>query len=78
MVESCSLIRGRKCIITEIDFVVDAKAVSGAYFGKGASPILLTDVECLGHEDYLVECPANIGEVDCSHGEDAGVICIPT
>ena len=38
--------------------------------------ILLDDVECEGRERSLLECKrARLGEHNCSHAEDVGVIC---
>ena len=56
-------------------FYSDAVAKTGAYFGQG-SRIYLDDVDCTGFEDRLVDCDHNgIGVHDCTHYEDAGVIC---
>ena len=49
-----------------------------ATFGQGTGPILLDEVACVGTENRLIECNANpIGTNDCSHSEDAGVMCQP-
>ena len=46
------------------------------YFGEGSGLILLDDVNCNGRESSIFTCNHNIfGEHDCSHQEDAGVIC---
>lgn len=40
-------------------------------------PIHLDDVECIGSERRLIDCPGNqIGDHNCDHSEDAGVVCI--
>ena len=48
-------------------------------FSPSASPsvpIWLDDVNCNGLENNLMECQHNgIGNHDCDHHEDAGVIC---
>ena len=50
--------------------------LSAVHFGGGFVPILLDEVECVGTEAKLVNCNSNfVGEHDCSHSEDAGVIC---
>lgn len=47
-----------------------------AYFGPGEGDIWLDDVRCVGNESTLLHCqhPA-LGENNCGHGEDAGVVC---
>ncbi|XP_043930546.1 HHIP-like protein 1 [Protopterus annectens] len=52
-------------------------ATRRAEFGEGSSlQIFLDDVECTGTEKTLLECfHAGIGKHNCSHKEDAGVIC---
>ncbi|NWR95469.1 CD6 protein, partial [Furnarius figulus] len=45
-----------------------------ATFGRGHGPILRDELGCGGHERHLWECPA-APEHDCSHKEDAGVVC---
>ncbi|XP_030844533.1 neurotrypsin isoform X1 [Strongylocentrotus purpuratus] len=45
-------------------------------FGQGTGAILLDNVNCVGNEASIVDCPMNdIGDEDCTHSEDAGVIC---
>ncbi|XP_062601527.1 deleted in malignant brain tumors 1 protein-like isoform X2 [Saccostrea cucullata] len=47
-----------------------------AFFGPGYGPIWMDQVECLGTENNLFQCPRSaFGEHDCGHGEDAGVVC---
>ena len=53
-------------------------AVKRARFGAAeiSVPILMDGMRCRGSEKALDHCPFNgWGNHDCSHGEDAGVIC---
>ncbi|XP_015486916.1 T-cell differentiation antigen CD6 isoform X2 [Parus major] len=50
------------------------RAPGNASFGRGHGPILRDEVGCKGHERDLWECPAAL-EHDCSHKEDASVVC---
>ncbi len=48
----------------------------GIGFTVGNGQILLDDVNCVGNETRLVDCPARpLGDHNCSHSEDAGVRC---
>ena len=46
-------------------------------FGQGASLIFLDEVGCTGGEERLIFCSHRgpVGNHDCTHAEDAGVIC---
>ena len=47
-----------------------------AAYGQGTGPIWLDNVECIGNEARLADCPANaIGSHNCIHFEDASVRC---
>ncbi len=53
-----------------------AVARSVATFGQGADPIWLDNVSCGGGEETVSQCGSNgWGSHNCSHGEDAGVVC---
>ncbi|XP_021154820.1 T-cell differentiation antigen CD6 isoform X1 [Columba livia] len=50
------------------------RVLANSAFGRGTGPILRDDVGCEGHEQHLGDCPATLDH-DCSHKEDAGVVC---
>ena len=55
---------------------LDIVPVLRAYFGAGSSTVHLDGIHCYGNESNLLMCPRNtLGMHDCSHNEDAGVIC---
>ena len=66
-----------KAMIVIIILLPGSIARSEAFFGQGTGPILLDDVQCLGTEAQLVNCPnIGIGNHNCVHSEDAGVTCL--
>ncbi|XP_062432929.1 HHIP-like protein 1, partial [Rhea pennata] len=64
-------------VCRQLGFARAARASKGAEFGAGSGlPILLDEVRCSGRERSLLECAhAGLGAHDCSHEEDAGVVC---
>jgi len=51
-------------------------SVGSAYFGEGSGSILLHNVTCSGYESTLLSCNHGLGSSEnCSHSQDAGVIC---
>ena len=54
---------------------VGAISVGGAYFGEG-SGLILGSIYCTGTESNLTLCSTgSVGQHDCHHGRDVGVIC---
>ncbi|NXG71762.1 HIPL1 protein, partial [Baryphthengus martii] len=64
-------------VCRQLGFPYVVRASKKAEFGEGTSlRILLDDVQCFGQEKTLLECThADIGTHNCSHEEDAGVVC---
>ncbi|XP_056452122.1 deleted in malignant brain tumors 1 protein-like [Gadus chalcogrammus] len=51
-------------------------ATNKAYFGPGAGPIWLDDVNCGGNETSITDCEhQGFGSQNCKHAQDAGIIC---
>ena len=49
-----------------------------ANFGEGHGPIHYDDLQCTGEEDELAQCQhSGLGNSNCGHHEDAGVVCSP-
>ncbi|CAI9728058.1 deleted in malignant brain tumors 1 protein-like [Octopus vulgaris] len=47
-----------------------------ARYGPGTGPIWIDDLKCSGKEHFITDCKFNDwGKHDCSHAEDAGVLC---
>ncbi len=48
-----------------------------AAFGEGTGPIFLSHLTCGGSEEGLLSCTSQafLGIADCSHADDAGVVC---
>lgn len=61
------------------DGAIGALTTSGAFFGQGEGPIFLKNFNCLGNESHLLQCNSEllseVGQHNCAHIEDAGVIC---
>ncbi len=42
-----------------------------------STPTWLDEVDCVGTENRLIDCPANaFGVEDCDHSQDVGLVCM--
>lgn len=63
-------------VCQQLDYALATYADRSLEFGKGTGTIWMDDVVCDGTESSLEDCRrTDWGEHDCSHKEDAGVIC---
>lgn len=65
-------------VCKELGFSQALAAPHGSYYGAGsdAVAILMDNVQCSGTEATLIDCPfKGWGINDCSHDDDAGVLC---
>ena len=63
-------------MMQNVIILLDGQATYNAYFGQGNGAVALELVACTGSETSLLSCPSNIiFQTDCSHSDDAGVIC---
>ncbi|XP_029281880.1 deleted in malignant brain tumors 1 protein-like isoform X2 [Cottoperca gobio] len=63
-------------VCRELNCGIALEAKKSAFFGEGHNTIWLDDVECIGTESSILKCPHRpMGENNCGHSEDAGVIC---
>ena len=47
-----------------------------AFFGAGEGDVILDNLNCLGNESSLLDCPSNgLFVENCYHSEDAGATC---
>ena len=57
-------------------FCTAGTALSNAYYGQGNVSALLDNLNCLGTETSLLNCPnSGIGVTSCTHADDASVQC---
>ncbi|XP_075939995.1 scavenger receptor cysteine-rich type 1 protein M130-like [Anarhichas minor] len=69
-------IRDAQVVCRAMDCGTAQTAKGSAFFGQGQGNTWLDDVGCFGNETSLLHCRhRTLGTNDCSHGEDAGVVC---
>ena len=52
-----------------------AIAVGSQLFGEGTRPIVITNINCSGTEQSLLNCMHNTGSTCTTERDDAGVVC---
>ena len=63
-------------VCRQLDYAMATSAPGQAAFGPGSGPIWYDDVDCSGTEMNLTQClHTALGTHNCSHDEDAGVVC---
>uniref|UniRef100_A0A8C4YXM2 SRCR domain-containing protein n=1 Tax=Gadus morhua TaxID=8049 RepID=A0A8C4YXM2_GADMO len=63
-------------VCRQLHFKGAVSAAAGGTFGEGTGQIWLDQTKCVGTENSLSNCSYNgWGLIDCSHKDDAGVIC---
>ena len=60
---------------TSVTIITGTVPFAGGVFPSGTGFIVLADVECIGTETALDNCPSGDGS-SCRHSEDAGVRCL--
>ena len=56
--------------------LIGATGQRGAAYGQGSGPVTLGQVQCIGNESSIFNCPQNdVGTQNCVHSQDAGVTC---
>ncbi|XP_075900741.1 scavenger receptor cysteine-rich domain-containing protein DMBT1-like isoform X2 [Nelusetta ayraudi] len=69
-------IREAQVVCRAMDCGTATSVKSSAFFGPGEGDISLDDVRCVGNESSLLHCQhRTLGESNCDHSEDAGVVC---
>ncbi|XP_078664358.1 uncharacterized protein LOC144907298 isoform X2 [Branchiostoma floridae x Branchiostoma belcheri] len=65
-----------RVVCRQLGFGTALEAKLAGHFGEGSGSVWLDEVACGGDETNLGDCPAEPWrQSDCSHKEDAGVVC---
>ncbi|NP_998038.1 galectin-3-binding protein B precursor [Danio rerio] len=65
-------------VCRQLGFPGAVSVATGGQYGEGSGRVWLDDMNCKGSESLLSECSfKGWGVSDCTHKEDAGVICAP-
>lgn len=60
----------------QLGYVSATAALGSATFGPGSGPILYNELACIGNESNITDCNRHdTGAHNCSHSQDAGVVC---
>ena len=63
-------------VCSQLGFSGASRASCCAEYGQGSDPVWMDEVYCQGVEAMLSRCTFPGWEIEnCSHGEDAGVVC---
>ena len=69
-------IKDARVVCRQLGYPSAVSAPQSARFGQGSGMIWLDEVQCQGNETSIVNCRHRPwGVHDCSHSEDASVIC---
>ena len=65
-------------VCKQLGFSSASAAPHEAQYGQGTGDIILDNVSCSGTEERIFDCSHNgYRSHNCSHGEDASVVCVP-
>ncbi|KAK7455952.1 hypothetical protein BaRGS_00039400 [Batillaria attramentaria] len=67
-----------KVVCRELGYDGAAVALSEGNYGAGTGPVWLSDVQCAGTEQHVLQCytKSPLGARNYNHSSDAGVLCV--